>query len=120
MFVCLFFPDCVPNFKFIFFKFALTLSSFRSGNTERILEIENIDSSDQAIIQFVSFNESELSSIISLIDQTAVDRGDTAFANYTPQFKSTNEIIDQLSKYTNDTSLSDYLASVDETISKRN
>ena len=83
-------------------------------------KIENIDSSDQAIIQFVSFNESELASIISLIDQTAVDRGDTAFANYTPQFKSTNEIIDQLSKSSNDTSLSDYLASVDETISKRN
>ena len=83
-------------------------------------KIENIDSSDQAIIQFVSFNESELASIISLIDQTAVDRGDTAFANYTPQFKSTNEILDQLSKSSNDTSLSDYLASVDETISKRN
>ena len=83
-------------------------------------KIENIDSSDQAIIQFVSFNESELASIISLIDQTAVDRGDTAFANYTPEFKSTNEIIDQLSKSSNDTSLSDYLASVDETISKRN
>ena len=28
---------------------------------------------DKEIIQFVSFNESELSSIISLIDQTAVD-----------------------------------------------
>ena len=71
-------------------------------------------------IQFVSFNESELSSIISLIDQTAVDRGDTAFANYTPEFKSTNEIIDQLSKSSNDKSLSDYLTSVDETISQRN
>jgi len=71
-------------------------------------------------IQFVSFNESELSSIISLIDQTSVDRGDTAFANYTPEFKSTNEIIDQLSKSSNDTSLSDYLTSVDETISQRN
>ena len=71
-------------------------------------------------IQFVSFNESELSSIISLIDQTAVDRGDTAFANYMPEFKSTNEIIDQLSKSSNDTSLSDYLTSVDETISQRN
>ena len=71
-------------------------------------------------IQFVSFNESELSSIILLIDQTSVDRGDIAFANYTPEFKSTNEIINQLSKSSNDTSLSDYLASVDETISKRN
>ena len=72
------------------------------------------------IVQFVSFNESELSSIISLIDQTAVDRGDTAFANYMPQFKSTDEIIDQLSESSNDKSLSDYMASVDETISKRN
>ena len=72
------------------------------------------------IIQFVSFNESELSSIISLIDQTAVDRGDTAFANYMPQFKSTDEIIDQLSQSSNDKSLSDYMASVDETIAKRN
>jgi len=72
------------------------------------------------IIQFVSFNESDLSSIISLIDQTAIDRGDTAFANYKPQFKSTNEIIDQLSQSSNDKSLSDYMASVDETISKRN
>ena len=72
------------------------------------------------VIQFVSFNESDLSSIISLIDQTAVDRGDAAFANYSPEFKSTNEIIDQLSKSSNDTSLSDYLASVDETISQRN
>ena len=71
-------------------------------------------------IQFVSFNESELSSIISLIDQTAVDRGDTAFANYMPEFQSTNEIIDQLSKSSNDRSLSDYLISVDETISQRN
>ena len=59
-------------------------------------------------------------SIISLIDQTSVDRGDTAFANYRPEFKSTNEIIDQLSKSSNDKSLSDYLTSVDETISKRN
>ena len=71
-------------------------------------------------IQFVSFNESELSSIISLIDQTSVDRGDTAFANYRPVFKLTNEIIDQLSKSSNDTSLSDYLTSVEETISQRN
>ena len=83
-------------------------------------KIENVDSNNQEIIQFVSFNESELSSIISLIDQTAVDRGDTAFANYMPEFKSTNEIIDQLSKSSNDTSLSDYLTSVDETISQRN
>ena len=72
------------------------------------------------IIQFVSFNESELSSMISLIDQTAVDRGDTAFANYMPQFKSTDEIIDQLSQSPNDKSLSDYMTSVDETIAKRN
>ena len=72
------------------------------------------------IIQFVSFNESELSSIISLIDQTAVDRGDTAFANYMPQLKSTDEIIDQLSQSQNDKSLSDYMTSVDETIAKRN
>ena len=72
------------------------------------------------IVQFVSFNESELSSIISLIDQTAVDRGDTAFANYIPQLKSVDEIIDQLSEPSNDKSLSDYMASVDETISKRN
>ena len=72
------------------------------------------------IVQFVSFNESELSSIIRLIDQTAVDRGDTAFANYMPQFKSADEIIDQLSESSNDKSLSDYMASVDETISKRN
>tara|TARA_Y100001936_G_scaffold213582_1_gene222638 strand:- start:134 stop:1906 length:1773 start_codon:yes stop_codon:yes gene_type:complete len=84
---------------------------------------ELITTSDPIIedqIQYVSFNERELSSIISLIDQTSVDRGDTAFANYTPEFKSTNEIIDQLSKSSNDKSLSDYLTSVDETISKRN
>ena len=86
----------------------------------QVEKIENVDSNDQEIIQFVSFNESELSSIISLIDQTAVDRGDTAFANYSPEFKSTNEIIDQLSASSKDKSLSDYLASVDETISKGN
>ena len=75
---------------------------------------------DKEIIQFVSFNESDLFSIISLIDQTAVDRGDNEFANYTANFKSTDEIIDQLSESSNDISLSDYLTSVDETISKRN
>ena len=82
--------------------------------------IPQADPVAEDIVQFVSFNESELSSIISLIDQTAVDRGDTAFANYMPQFKSTDEIIDQLSESSNDKSLSDYMASVDETISKRN
>ena len=82
--------------------------------------ISTADPVVEDVIQFVSFNESDLSSIISLIDQTAVDRGDAAFANYSPEFKSTNEIIDQLSQSSNDISLSDYLASVDETISKRN
>ncbi len=79
-----------------------------------------IEPIDEDIIQFVSFNDSELSSIISLIDQTSLERGDTAFADYSPQSQSTNEIIDQLSQISNEKSLSDYLASVDETISKRN
>ena len=82
--------------------------------------ISPIKSSNEEIVQYVSFNESELSSIISMIDQTAVERGDTAFANLTPQFKSPKDIIDQLSESSNDQTLSDYLASVDETISKRN
>ena len=75
---------------------------------------------EDEVSEFMSFNDSELSSIISIIDQTSVERGDISFANYTPQFRSTSEIIDQLSQSSNDISLSDYLASVDETISKRN
>ena len=78
------------------------------------------ESIEDEVSEFMSFNDSELSSIISIIDQTSVERGDISFANYTPQFRSTNEIIDQLSQSSNDISLSDYLASVDETISKRN
>ena len=93
--------------------------------SEELMEVDEelISQADpvlEDIFQFKSFNESDLSSIISLINQTAVDRGDIAFANYMPQFKSTDEIIDQLSKSSNDKSLSDYMASVDETISKRN
>ena len=82
--------------------------------------ISSAETASESLAQYESFNERDLSSIISLIDQTSIERGDTAFANYTPQFRSSDEIIDQLSQSSNDKSLSDYMASVDETISKRN
>ena len=82
--------------------------------------ISPAEAASESLTQYESFNERDLSSIISLIDQTSIERGDTAFANYTPQFRSSDEIIDQLSQSSNDKSLSDYMASVDETISKRN
>ncbi len=82
--------------------------------------ISPAETASESLAQYESFNERDLSSIISLIDQTSIERGDTAFANYTPQFRSSDEIIDQLSQSSNDKSLSDYMASVDETISMRN
>jgi hypothetical protein len=75
---------------------------------------------DKEIIDFVSFNERELKSIINIINDTALERGDTNFANYSPNLQSTNDIIDQLSQSSNDIGLSEYLKSMDETISNRN
>jgi hypothetical protein len=75
---------------------------------------------DKEIIDFVSFNERELKSIINIINDTALERGDTSFANYSPDLQSTNDIIDQLSQSSNDIGLSEYLKSMDETISNRN
>ena len=75
---------------------------------------------DKEIIDFVSFNERELRSIINIINDTALERGDTSFANYSPDLQSTNDIIDQLSQSSNDIGLSEYLKSMDETISNRN
>ncbi len=75
---------------------------------------------DKQIINFVSFNERELKSIINIINDTALERGDTNFADYSSDLQSTNDIIDQISKSSNDLSLSDYLASVDQAISERN
>ena len=75
---------------------------------------------DKEIIDFVSFNERELKSIINIINDTALERGDTSFANYSPDLQSTNDIIDKLSQSSNDIGLSEYLKSMDETISNRN
>ena len=75
---------------------------------------------DKQIINFVSFNEKELKSIINIINDTALERGDTNFADYSSDLQSTNDIIDQISKSSNDLSLSDYLTSVDQAISERN
>ena len=70
--------------------------------------------------KFKSFNESKLTSIISLVDQTTINRDGNIFVHHSPKYRSTNEIIDEISQSSNNVSLSNYLARVDETISNRN
>ena len=85
---------------------------------EEIIEPSN--ENNESIIQYVSYNEKDLTSIISLINETSFQRGDISFDDYSPKIVSSEEIIDQLSQSTDTNNLSDYLSAMDETISQRN